>query len=370
MKKLLLLVSIFLVSVVSLSAQTNAQKRQKFIEAAKTYLGTPYKYGGATRSGIDCSGFILCAYRDAGLGSLPHSSKTLYSQSTKITASEREPGDLVFFADSDGISHVAIYIGNNQVIHAISDGPRTGVVISSLSENYWKNHYHSSGRILGSANGAPINTTTTPSTTSNSPSSTTGYKPTNRNTTKKRKLPSNFAFDASVLGDFDFLTTDPEHFNFHMNGGSIQGDFIFNMFAIKPGIMARYTYLHPQNTTEFTTDALFNNFRVPVCLEVFFGDYVGIYSGIVLGPQLNVSEPVLYGYNGTEKQLQTPLYPGIFGITAKTPDINIGNFGISVVADVSFTNYQAAPEEETLTFQEWLAAGLSFSAGLRFRLPF
>ncbi|MCR4953276.1 MAG: C40 family peptidase [Treponema sp.] len=364
MKKLLLVVSFLFFGIMALSAQTNAQKRQKFIEAAKTYLGVPYVYGGSTRSGIDCSGFIMCAYRDAGLGSLPHSAKSMYSQSTKITAAEREVGDLCFFADSSGISHVSIYIGNNQVIHAISDGPRTGVVISSLNENYWKNHYHSSGRIIGSANGAVINTTT-PSTT-NKPSSN---KTSSKRSSKKRRY-TNFSFDTSILADFDFLTTDAEHFNFHMNGGTIQTDLLFTMFDIKPGIMARYTYMHPQNTTEFSADALFNNFRVPVCAEIFIGDYFGIYTGIVLGPQLNISEPVLYGYNGTEKQLQTPLYPGIFGITAKTPDINIGNVGVSVAADISFTNYTAAPEEETLTFQEWLAAGLSFSAGLRFRLPF
>ena len=367
MKKLLLVVSFLFFGIMALSAQTNAQKRQKFIEAAKTYLGVPYKYGGVSRSGIDCSGFIMCAYRDAGLGTLPHSSKSMYSQSTKITASEREAGDLCFFADSSGISHVAIYIGNNQVIHAISDGPKTGVVISSLSENYWKNHYHSSGRIIGSANGAVINTTT-PSTT-NKPSSSTSNKPSSTNRSSKRRKYTYFEFDASVLADFDFLTTDPNQFNFHMNGGTLQADLIFCPYAIKPGIMARYTYMYPQNP-QAAPGSLFNDFRVPVCLEVFFGDYFGVYSGIVLGPQIGASEPVLYCYDGTQKQLQTPLYPGIFGITGKTPEIYLGKLGFSLVGDISFTNYMPAPEEGKITFTEWMAAGLSFSSGIRMRLPF
>lgn len=364
MKKIFFIPLFLIFSVMALEAQSNAVKRQKFIESAKSYLGTPYVYGGSSRSGIDCSGFIMCAYRDAGLGTLPHSSKSLYSRCVKINTSEREAGDLVFFADSNGISHVAIFIGSNQIIHAISDGPKTGVVISSLSENYWTNHYYASGRLIGSANGAAVTTTTTPSTNTNTSSSSS-----NSAQRRKRKPPTYFAFDASILADFDFLTTDPQHFNFHMNGMTLQTDLLFTMFGIKPGLMVRYSYLHPQNNPQFTLDMLFSDFRLPVCLEVFFGDYFGIYTGIVLAPQLKANEPVLYCYDGSTKQLQTPLYPGIFGITGKTPEIQLGNLGFSLVGDISFTTYMPA-EGESVTFMEWFSAGLSFSAGIRMRLPF
>nr|MCR5401922.1 hypothetical protein [Treponema sp.] len=128
-------------------------------------------------------------------------------------------------------------------------------------------------------------------------------------------------------------------------------------------------YMYPQ-TGPVTTQSVGENFRVPVCLELYISDYFGLYSGVVLGPQVCKNEPVLHCYDGTEKQLATPLYPGIFGMMVKTPDITIGRTKYSLVQDISFTNYQAAEGTETLTFFEKLASGLSFSTGVKVRLPF
>jgi cell wall-associated NlpC family hydrolase len=102
------------------------------IEAAKTQIGVPYKWAGETpATGFDCSGLVLWAWRHGGK-SLPHSSRSMYSMSTKISLSQAQPGDLVFYGES-GISHVALYIGNNQIIHS----PRTGSVVHITSVNYW-----------------------------------------------------------------------------------------------------------------------------------------------------------------------------------------------------------------------------------------
>lgn len=119
-----------------------------FVECAKRYLGTPYVWGGTSKSGIDCSGLVYLAAQDAGLGKLPRTAKTLQQMATRISDSDRKAGDLVFFSSGNSISHVAIYLDKNQIIHAVSDGSKTGVIISSLSENYWKQHYYSSGRII------------------------------------------------------------------------------------------------------------------------------------------------------------------------------------------------------------------------------
>ena len=128
--------------------RTSSEKRNLFINCAKAYMGTPYVLGGESKSGIDCSGLIYMAAQQAGLGKLPRTAKTQYSITQKISDSQREPGDLIFFQADSKISHVAIYLGDNQVLHSISDGPKTGVVTSKLSEKYWKQHYYGAGRIF------------------------------------------------------------------------------------------------------------------------------------------------------------------------------------------------------------------------------
>lgn len=120
----------------------------KFVECAKSYLGTPYVWGGTSRSGVDCSGLVYLAAQEAGLGTLPRTAKTLYGITSKISKSDLSAGDLVFFSSGSSISHVAIYVGDNQILHAVSEGSNTGVITSKLSQDYWKNHYYSSGRIM------------------------------------------------------------------------------------------------------------------------------------------------------------------------------------------------------------------------------
>ena len=364
MKKRILIFILFVAGIFTVSALSNEEKRKEFIAAGKAYMGTPYVYGGVTKSGIDCSGFILCAYRDAGLGTLPHNAAQIYYQCAKIDDSEREAGDLVFFYDGK-ISHVAIFLGGNKILHAASDGPRTGVTISKLTEPYWKSHYYAAGRLIGSAK---------TSVASSGKSSSSGKKSSSSSSSsskkKKKKKKTSFSADLTLFGDYDFLTTDKDHFNFHMNGGTVQADLLFSKYMFKPGIMGRFTYLYPQNGEPLTIDSFIKDFRVPVCLELFITDYFGIYSGVVFGPQITGTEPVLYCYDKTEKQLSTPLYPGIFGLTVKTPDISIGKYKYSLVQDVSFTNYQAAEGEEKLTAYEKLAAGLTFSTGIKIRMPF
>lgn len=125
-----------------------SEKRKKFLAQANGFMGTPYVYGGASHSGVDCSGLVYCAAKEAGIGTLPRSSRSLYNMAKRIDRNAAKAGDLIFFATGSSISHVAIYVGNNQILHAVSDGPRTGVMVSKLTENYWKNHYYASGRIF------------------------------------------------------------------------------------------------------------------------------------------------------------------------------------------------------------------------------
>ena len=101
-------------------------------EYALQFVGNPYVWGGTSLTkGADCSGFTLSVYRNYGV-SLPHSSKAQAHCGERIDLSELQPGDLVFYGGSN-IHHVAMYIGNGQVVHAQS--ANTGIVVSSMYYN-------------------------------------------------------------------------------------------------------------------------------------------------------------------------------------------------------------------------------------------
>ena len=105
--------------------------RVDLVNYAKKFLGNPYVWGGTSLTkGADCSGFVLSIYKKYGI-SLPHYSVSQSKMGTKISLSEAKPGDLIFYAKNGTVNHVAIYIGNNQVIHASS--PRTGIKISNAT---------------------------------------------------------------------------------------------------------------------------------------------------------------------------------------------------------------------------------------------
>jgi peptidoglycan DL-endopeptidase CwlO len=96
---------------------------------AMQYLGVPYQWGGASPSGFDCSGFTMYVYAQVGV-SLPHNAAMQYSMGSPVGREFLQPGDLVFF---NGLGHVGIYIGGNQMIHA----PHTGDVVKISTLTGW-----------------------------------------------------------------------------------------------------------------------------------------------------------------------------------------------------------------------------------------
>ena len=118
------------------------------VDFAMQYLGVPYAYGGTSGSGFDCSGFTMYVYSNFGV-SLAHGATPQLNNGTAVSQSELQPGDLVFFFGtyntSSAASHVGIYVGGNQFIHASTS---RGVIISSLGESYYANRYLTARRVL------------------------------------------------------------------------------------------------------------------------------------------------------------------------------------------------------------------------------
>jgi cell wall-associated NlpC family hydrolase len=108
---------------------------------AMQYLGVPYRWGGESPSGFDCSGFVMYVYRQVGV-SLPHNAAMQYSYGTSVSRSDLQPGDIVFFS---GLGHNGIYIGGGQFVHA----PRTGdvVKVSSLDEGWYAQTWYGAKRL-------------------------------------------------------------------------------------------------------------------------------------------------------------------------------------------------------------------------------
>ena len=121
------------------------------LREAGTYLGTPYKMGGVTRSGIDCSAFVLSVFDTAAGVSLPRVSSEQAEEGERVERANLEKGDLLFFQTAGRrISHVGIVHeitpeGEIKFIHASTS---KGVVISSLNERYWGARYRFAKRVL------------------------------------------------------------------------------------------------------------------------------------------------------------------------------------------------------------------------------
>jgi cell wall-associated NlpC family hydrolase len=109
---------------------------KRLVEQAMTYLGTPYRRGGTSRRGLDCSGLVGAVYGEQGL-ELPRTAAEQFREGVEVAEGDLRPGDLVFFRDTykRGISHVGIYIGDGRFLHAA--GRRHGVIVSELSRSYY-----------------------------------------------------------------------------------------------------------------------------------------------------------------------------------------------------------------------------------------
>ena len=130
----------------SRGASRNASLGENIVSTARKYLGTPYRSGGASPKGFDCSGFTYYIFQQYGI-SIPRCSADQGSVGTTISKSDLQIGDLVIFQNTykAGPSHAGIYVGNGNFIHSSSSGG--SVMISNLTSGYYDNHFHSGRRV-------------------------------------------------------------------------------------------------------------------------------------------------------------------------------------------------------------------------------
>lgn len=135
--------------------------RKKFIDLGMGYKGIEYVWGGKNpRPGFDCSGLVSYTAKQSLGIDIKGNAQDIYNQTSPVSLGDALPGDLIFFKGSADtrITHVGIYLGKNPgendfgkqnlFLNAASAGPRTGVIISGLNENYWKKTFYGCGRII------------------------------------------------------------------------------------------------------------------------------------------------------------------------------------------------------------------------------
>jgi hypothetical protein len=109
-----------------------------------SWMGTRYRFGGESRSGIDCSAFTREIFRETFGMELPRNTAMQVQEGSSVSRDDLAPGDLVFFRRG-GTRHVGIYLGDNEFLHASTS---RGVTISNLDENYYRRYYWTARRVL------------------------------------------------------------------------------------------------------------------------------------------------------------------------------------------------------------------------------
>jgi len=324
------------------SGATPAEARQKVIEAAKKYIGTPYLYAGISVNGLDCSGFIYVSFNDALGVSVPRSAAGIHSWAEVISLDNAQPGDLLFFrtGNTRAITHVGLYIGDRQFLHAASAGSKTGVIYSSLDEQYYVNTYASAGRALPAA----------------SANSSTG--------SGKQKKPAGASNEGSrgakPAGSTRVLVGAAAAFNWdfaQLSGNVLRGFTSQICFGLDFGPMLSFgVELRPEYD-----DAL-KVFRLPFTLSWGPNEMFRFFAGPVLSvgnPSFYLNGDYINYYGGTS-------WLGSAGITFTPFPIKVSNNEFCPYLEAAWQKY-LNDEPNTNLLADFLAC-TRFSTGLRWRM--
>ena len=324
--------------------------RNKVIKSAKQYVGVPYRYGGLSVKGMDCSGLIYTVAREAAEVQLPRTAAAMYSFCRIVNDAKKEPGDILFFRDGGKITHAGLYIGNSQFIHAVSDGPNTGVIVSSLNQTTWKQKYAACGQFLPSAQSAQAGSAD--GTDEQAQSRDAKQKKASVFSSEKIPVGTDFkintAFDFSGQLAWTFYTEEALRFN--IRGIYFQTHLAYTRWKVQPGIGIDIRILPPMKTAHIP---LLFTLTVPYGFRIY------------AAPVFTIGTP---RFIDKETELKTPIFPGLFGISWQSPSIEAGAVKLSFIQDISWTLFKHS-DNTPLSAKEAAAAGFVFSSGIRVTIP-
>lgn len=335
--------------------------REKFVAETKKYVGSPYVLGAVGPDTFDCSGLVYYVAREALGIQLPRTSRALYSYCRIIPDNKREVGDLLFFKTNSSapITHVGIYIGNGQFISAISDGPNTGVIISSLNQPYWKPKYVATGQFLragtgGEASDSGDSDVTEEVVTLDSGKSmrsgtaraqSAAYKGSSfYDDSGNSSFLEGLVFDAALFCDWSLIS--PKQFMLQYRGIDFNSNVRYAKLPLEPGLGFGLRF-----------NSGLGIFQLPLLLSATLNDYVRFY----IGPVFSFGDAKMID---TGDEIRPSIFPGILGVSFSTPNLEIGQAKVQLVQDLSYTVYNK-PDNSALSFGNSIAAGFVFYTGVR-----
>lgn len=129
----------------ALGLKCNDGDNEALYEAVNSWLGVPYKYGGTTKDGVDCSAFVGAVYKQVYGKSLHRTANDMLRDVTLVSKAQLREGDILFFTNSKGkVSHVGIYLKDGLFAHASTSA---GVCVSRTTDTYWSRHFYKGGRV-------------------------------------------------------------------------------------------------------------------------------------------------------------------------------------------------------------------------------
>jgi hypothetical protein len=332
--------------------QAYVDARNRVINAAAKYEKVPYRYGGITKSGLDCSGFVYASFKDALGVSTPRSATGLYTWAEIITLEKAQPGDLLFFKTTgSSISHVAIYLGGRRFIHSASAGQNTGVIYSTLDEKYWSRAYAAAGRAFPE---------------------TTGYHAVYASAEKPASSPAGGgdggwskpvsppAKTSSIEGANRILfgvALAPTWNGFLKDGNLMRG--MTSQFRIAADTDIFKTRMIFGFETRMEYDGALGVFRLPFTLSWGFDDRYRIFAG----PVISFGDPSISVDDGERNYKGGTSWLGAIGITA-APFIFKSALGeIAPYVETAWQYYIS--DNESRNYNADISAGLRFSTGIR-----
>jgi len=124
----------------------NDRTRREIVLEALGQVGRPYRYGGSSPDGFDCSGLVQYVYAQSGIR-LPRTTREQHAEGRRIDLDSAVPGDLLFYSFSGhAIDHVAIYLGDDEAVHAPASG--RSVIVAGVHIKYWQQHFVDAVRVL------------------------------------------------------------------------------------------------------------------------------------------------------------------------------------------------------------------------------